>query len=176
MAHDFANGLTRSEEEVRRVLSADGHTVLRNGWPDFLVISRKPVIMRGVRLIEKGVLGLEVKSGSDRLSPEQEATHNALCAAGVSVATVWEDNPGKLIARHSAGPVVDALAFQYLDTEAAGRMLSISPATLTTWRVRGGGPPFRKVGGDGRLVRYALADLVAFAEGRPTQKSTSEAA
>jgi len=41
--------------------------------------------------------------------------------------------------------------------------LRLSPRTLEKLRVLGGGPRFRKFG---RRVRYALADLDAWADGR----------
>ena len=49
-----------------------------------------------------------------------------------------------------------------LDTSAAADFLGISPRTLEDWRLRGGGPVFRKLGG--RLVRYLSADLFSFIE------------
>jgi len=51
-----------------------------------------------------------------------------------------------------------------LTTAEAAAHLGTSPRTLEDWRLRGGGPVFRKVGS--RLVRYAPTDLDAFiAEG-----------
>lgn len=49
---------------------------------------------------------------------------------------------------------------QYLDTREAAGFLGMSPCTLEAWRHRGSGPRFRKFG---KSVRYALADLQAFA-------------
>jgi hypothetical protein len=43
----------------------------------------------------------------------------------------------------------------------AAAFLGVAPRTLEDWRYRGGGPLFRKLG---RMVRYTLLDLVAFAE------------
>ncbi len=47
-----------------------------------------------------------------------------------------------------------------LSTAEASNYLGISPRTLEDWRLRGGGPLFRKLGR--RLVRYLKADLAAF--------------
>lgn len=47
-----------------------------------------------------------------------------------------------------------------LSTAEAGRLLGVSPRTLEDWRLRGGGPLFRKLGR--RLVRYLSSDLLAF--------------
>lgn len=47
----------------------------------------------------------------------------------------------------------------YTDTEGAAAYLSMSPATLETWRARGKGPAFIKSGSN---VRYSYADLDAF--------------
>jgi len=71
-------------------------------------------------------------------------------------------------------PDANATVPRFLDTRAAAGVLGIPVSTLTTWRVRGGGPPFRKIGGAGRLIRYSLADLLAFAEARPAMRSTSD--
>lgn len=58
----------------------------------------------------------------------------------------------------------------FLRTPDAAEYLGLSPATLTTWRCRGGGPRFCRMG---RAVRYRRADLDTFAtSGRAS--STSE--
>ena len=49
-----------------------------------------------------------------------------------------------------------------VSTEEAGALLGISPRTLEDWRLRGGGPVFRKLGR--RVVRYLVSDLRAFIE------------
>lgn len=49
-----------------------------------------------------------------------------------------------------------------LTTKEAARTLNLSHRTLEDWRLRGGGPPFIRLGA--KAVRYALADLVVFAE------------
>lgn len=46
-----------------------------------------------------------------------------------------------------------------LDTRAAAAALGVTTACLEAWRLRGGGPRYRKVG---RLVRYTEADIEAF--------------
>lgn len=47
-----------------------------------------------------------------------------------------------------------------VSTAEASAFLSVSPRTLEDWRLRGGGPRFRKIGR--RLVRYLKSDLAAF--------------
>ena len=47
-----------------------------------------------------------------------------------------------------------------LTTVQAAEHLGLSPRTLEDWRVRGGGPPYRKLGR--KAVRYAPADLMRF--------------
>lgn len=49
---------------------------------------------------------------------------------------------------------------QLLTTADAAALLGTSRRTLEDWRLRGGGPVFRKVGS--RLVRYCDADLARF--------------
>lgn len=58
-----------------------------------------------------------------------------------------------------------------LKTPEAAAYLGIAAATLETWRCRGGGPKYRKVGK--RAVRYAPADLDAWLAER-TRESTSD--
>ncbi len=50
-----------------------------------------------------------------------------------------------------------------LSTNEAGQYLGLSHRTLEDWRLRGGGPLFRKFGK--RIVRYLECDLVAFVQG-----------
>ena len=52
---------------------------------------------------------------------------------------------------------------EWLDTKAAAHYLDIAPKTLQEWRERGEGPKAHKVGK--RAIRYARADLEAFARG-----------
>ncbi len=59
----------------------------------------------------------------------------------------------------------------YLTTEAAARFLALSPKTLESYRVTGGGPRFRK---HGRRVLYLKADLEAWSDERAFG-STSQA-
>jgi len=48
-----------------------------------------------------------------------------------------------------------------LQTKAAAEYLGLQKCTLEAWRVRGGGPVFRKLG---KAVRYKVEDLEAFIE------------
>ena len=66
--------------------------------------------------------------------------------------------PGEL--QWTGGGAAQAAAL--LRTSEAGELLGVSPRTLEDWRLRGGGPLFRKLGR--RAVRYCLSDLVAFIE------------
>jgi hypothetical protein len=50
-----------------------------------------------------------------------------------------------------------------LRTTEAATLLGLSPTTLATWRVRGGGPLFRKLG---RIVVYDPADLRTWLDAR----------
>ena len=54
----------------------------------------------------------------------------------------------------------------------AAEFLGVSVRTLQAWRVRGGGPPYCKIG---RAVRYQRRALVRFQE-QHTVTSTTEAA
>ena len=60
----------------------------------------------------------------------------------------------------------------FLTTREAAHYLSLSYRTLEKMRLTGNGPRFRK---HGRYVRYHIADLDAWSEGR-RQSSTSDGA
>jgi len=49
-----------------------------------------------------------------------------------------------------------------LTTNAAAKIVGVSPRTLENYRIRGGGPPWRKI--NGYFVRYVLGDLLAWVE------------
>ena len=51
----------------------------------------------------------------------------------------------------------------YLDGEKASQMLNIKRQTLANWRVHRKGPRYIK---SGRLVRYALSDIMNYMESR----------
>ncbi len=59
---------------------------------------------------------------------------------------------------------------QLLKTVEAGQLLRLSPKTLETWRVRGGGPRFCKLG---CRVFYRREDLESWIESR-NKASTSD--
>jgi hypothetical protein len=65
---------------------------------------------------------------------------------------------------------VDAAPTKYTDTRGAAAHLACSASFLEKCRVTGVGPKFIKIG---RAVRYALADLDAFANAR-VHGSTAE--
>ena len=61
-------------------------------------------------------------------------------------------------------------ASSVLNTRAAAAFLGVSPRTLEGFRVRGGGPPFVKIGG---AVRYRLASLEEYLQDQE-RTSTSD--
>ena len=70
--------MRKNEEAALAQFKAEGWSALRNGWPDYLLI----------RTNSDGKLefmGLEVKSGNDRVRDHQIALHLALLCAGITV-------------------------------------------------------------------------------------------
>jgi len=59
---------------------------------------------------------------------------------------------------------------ELIDQRAMSRMLGITTKTAETWRVRGFGPRYHKIGA---LVRYRKSDIRAWVESR-AKSSTSE--
>lgn len=62
----------------------------------------------------------------------------------------------------AARGALEAGGDRLLTTPQAGELLGLSPRTLEDWRMRGGGPVFRKLGR--RRVLYRLSDLVAYVD------------
>ncbi|MBO9355927.1 helix-turn-helix domain-containing protein [Bordetella petrii] len=69
--------------------------------------------------------------------------------------------PNTFLSAAAPGAVPAATPPRYLTNSEAATHLRLSPRTLEKLRVLGGGPRFRKFG---RRVRYALADLEAWAD------------
>lgn len=65
--------------------------------------------------------------------------------------------------RPQISPHLGTMPSVYLSTKKAARHLGLSHRTLEDWRLRGGGPQYRRFGG---RVMYALRDLEAFADER----------
>lgn len=67
--------MNEHEKRVYNVAKDAGWTVLRNGWPDYLLIDWQ----------SKQAIFLEVKSPTDSLRIEQKKMHKALKALGLDV-------------------------------------------------------------------------------------------
>lgn len=59
---------------------------------------------------------------------------------------------------------------EWLDTLALAGKLKVSPRTIESWRVKGGGPRFVRIG---HLVRYRCDDVEEWLESQ-TRTSTSD--
>lgn len=70
-----------SERAVKEALENRGFTVHRNGWPDFLAVRQ----MEGYGTKTIGIMGIEVKTGNDKLRPEQKIIHHLLRQARLPV-------------------------------------------------------------------------------------------
>jgi hypothetical protein len=72
----------------------------------------------------------------------------------------------------------DLLTQQLVDDKAAAAFLGLKPPTLGSWRCRGVGPRFSKLGsGRNAAVRYHPLDLAAFVvQGRHVSPSSVRAA
>lgn len=55
------------------------------------------------------------------------------------------------------------MARELLDTAGAAKLLGVAPATLRSWRFRGKGPPYRKVGGARATPIYAPEEVELWA-------------
>ena len=64
--------------------------------------------------------------------------------------------------------VDDTGLIPFVDTDAAGRYLALSPHSLECCRSLGGGPPFYKFG---KFVRYSVHDLETWASNRKHEQT-----
>lgn len=60
---------------------------------------------------------------------------------------------------------------EYLTTEQAAAFLGLTASTLNHWRMRGGGPAFRK---HGRRVLYRPEDLRAWSDAQRRESTSTE--
>ena len=63
----------------------------------------------------------------------------------------------------------EPISYRFVSEKNAAEILALSVKTLRSWRLRGQGPSYAKLG---RSVRYAISDLEAFAAAS-IRKSTS---
>lgn len=81
-------GLTKCEQKVLNVLKLMGYKdVIRNGWPDFGVLT------------DKGLIGIEVKRAHDKLRNTQVDTHKLLKKCGIKTIVIRGDDYMPVIQR-----------------------------------------------------------------------------
>lgn len=66
------------------------------------------------------------------------------------------------------------MARPLLSTPDAAALLGVSPATLRSWRMRGQGPPYKQLAGEGSSAAYAPEDVELFKLRREVAKPRSE--
>lgn len=75
-----------SERRQKEGFERDGWTVIRNGWPDFLLVKEQDG-KRVIRFVEiKGIYGATVQ----KITEAQQATHDALKSAGFEVEVLYD--------------------------------------------------------------------------------------
>src|ERR1700738_1484046 len=99
--------MNKLEESVKKMLEIRGFSVLRSGWPDFLCTRRYTKQLPGTNITgepvfvdEYGVMGVEVKSAKDKLTPTQETVHKVLRAARIPIFVVRPGDMPKFKTRH----------------------------------------------------------------------------
>lgn len=80
---------TGDEATVYAQLKADGWTVHKHGWPDFLAVKGNKVRV------------IEVKSNADKRRQSQIAVHEALRLLGIEVEVLLVDNPNRVSRYHT---------------------------------------------------------------------------
>lgn len=96
-------GLTQAEFWTKSELERQGFVVLRNGWPDFLVMTKD--WKRGI--------GIEVKTRQDRVSESQRVMHSALAKFGLMTEVVYDGELSKL----SLGATIPLVSVRKLKIE-----------------------------------------------------------
>ena len=66
------------------------------------------------------------------------------------------------------------MARDLIDTNGAAELLGVAPATLRSWRYRGKGPPYRKVGGIRATPIYAPEEVEMWALNNPTAPTQAQ--
>ena len=77
-----------NEQQAHDAMVKKGWTVLRNGWPDFLVLKTQKVHLGGTwekRVLSACAVEFKAKSTGDKLRGNQEAMHEALRSLGIPV-------------------------------------------------------------------------------------------
>lgn len=87
------------EQAIHDKFRAEGFTVLRNGWPDFLCLS------------DTRVFCIEAKQGTDFVKPSQIKMHTALMKLGIPTVVLRPEDFGKPL---SYSPLPEIGATQYL--------------------------------------------------------------
>jgi Helix-turn-helix domain len=79
---------------------------------------------------------------------------------------------GQKYNRYQMAPILTANSEQLLESTAynrnerfAARFYGVDTETVRGWRKRGRGPRYKKI--NGKLIRYSLEDLIAWAESQP---------
>lgn len=88
-------------------------------------------------------------------------------AATVAILATLEQ-PTNILDREAAGRRSATLNKLLFDDAQAGIILGVSTELLKLWRREGGGPQWVRIG---KLVRYRLGDLRAYAENLPAARA-----
>jgi hypothetical protein len=79
------NWSNKAESSFADLVESKGKTVLRHGWPDFLIVDSETP------------MAIEVKTGPDQISKSQARMFAALEVLGI-VVLIWDPNyPGELV-------------------------------------------------------------------------------
>jgi hypothetical protein len=90
--------VTASELALSKLLTDNNYRVLRNGWPDLLVIPPDG----------GSSFAVELKSSRDKVRPHRKEMHEALEAAGVRVLVAKEASSIDVSVEHVVTGVMDA--------------------------------------------------------------------
>lgn len=136
------------EEMVRQEFEAKGFTVLKKGWPDFMVIDEN----------NNAAFTVEVKSSIDSLSPEQIRMHECLHRLGVRT---YINKDGFIEAwthRRPKSPFRPLIILTYVELSEA---LKVDPKTFRKqWKHL---PHFFVgIGSNLKSARFILQDVLAF--------------
>lgn len=110
--------MTKSEEAAAKHLEKQGFKIFKRGWPDFLCLKRV-WDQREKDYLEgrySAVMAVEVKTGKDRLSPDQEVVHSILKLANIPTYVI---RPEEMTGKRPSGAGLKPRFITYQDMMSA---------------------------------------------------------